>query len=141
MFSARISRNQNTPLYVMLKRSWNTLKFYPPIQNCQIEPYSYKLTNPLFLTSAGRCHEICYLDIRYMVKTFSSYKFHFSKLTKSWKKRKAPPCLELRPYPQDRDSCVMTCLDMPYRAEILSNKIEKLHKAAKRPECNSDFMS
>ena len=46
-----------------------------------------------------------------MVKTVSSYKFHFSKLTKSWKKGKAPSCLELRAYPQDRDSCVMTCLE------------------------------
>ena len=47
-----------------------------------------------------------------MVKTFSSYKFHFSKLTKSWKKGKAPPCLEPRAYHQDRDSCVMTCLNV-----------------------------
>ena len=33
-----------------------------------------KLTSFLLLTSAGRCREICYLDTRYMVKTFSSYK-------------------------------------------------------------------
>ena len=46
-----------------------------------------------------------------MVKTFPSYKFHFSNLTKSWKKRKAPPCLELRAYRHDRDSCVTTCLE------------------------------
>ena len=71
-----------------------------------------KLTSLLFLTSAGRCHEICDLDIRYMVKTFLSYKFHFSKLTKSWKKGKAPPCLALRAYPQDKDSCVITCLNV-----------------------------
>ena len=47
-----------------------------------------------------------------MVKTFSSYKFHFSKLTKSWKKGKAPPCLELRAYCQGRDSCVRTYLEL-----------------------------
>ena len=46
-----------------------------------------------------------------MVKTVSSYKFHFSKLRKIWKKGKAPPCLELRTHPQDRDSHVMTCLE------------------------------
>ena len=46
-----------------------------------------------------------------MVKSISSYKFHFSKLTKRWKKGKAPPCLELRTYPQDRDSCAMTYLE------------------------------
>ena len=65
----------------------------------------------LFLTSGSRCHKICYLDIRYMVKTVSSCKFHFSKLTKSWKKGKASPCLELRAYPKDRYSCVMTYLE------------------------------
>ena len=46
-----------------------------------------------------------------MVKTVSSCRFHCSKLTKSWKKGKTPPCLELRAYPQDRDSCVTTCLE------------------------------
>ena len=46
-----------------------------------------------------------------MEKTFSSYNFHFSKLTKTWKKGKAPPCLEPRAYPQNKDSCVMACLD------------------------------
>ena len=69
-----------------------------------------KPPNLLFLTSSGRYHKICYFDIRYMVKTFSSNKFHFSKSTKNWKKGKATPCLELRTYTQDRDLCVMTCL-------------------------------
>ena len=46
-----------------------------------------------------------------MVKTVSSCRFHCSKLTMSWKKGKTPPCLELRAYPQDRDSCVTTCLE------------------------------
>ena len=46
-----------------------------------------------------------------MEKTFSSYNFHFSKLTKTWKKGKAPPCLEPRAYRQNKDSCVMVCLD------------------------------
>ena len=42
---------------------------------------------------------------------FASYKFHFSKLTKSWKKGKTPPCLELRVSPQERDLYVMTCFE------------------------------
>ena len=70
-----------------------------------------KTTMLLFLTSAGRCHEICYLDIRYMVKTICSYKFYFSKITKSWRKGKAPPCLEIKHYPPDRDLCVVSCID------------------------------
>ena len=69
-----------------------------------------KLTRLLFLTSTGRCLEIWYLDIRYMVKTVLPYKFDFLKLIKNLKKGKAPPCLEVREYPQDRDSCVITSL-------------------------------
>ena len=46
-----------------------------------------------------------------MVKTASSYRFDFSKLTKNWEKGKPPRCLKLRAYPQDRDSCVLTYLE------------------------------
>ena len=76
-------------------------------QNCKtdgLENFRKNLVEKELLTFAGRFHEICCLDISYMVKTVSSYKFYFSKLTKSWKKGKAPPCLQLRSYPQDRDS-------------------------------------
>ena len=45
-----------------------------------------KLAFLLFLTSAGRCHEICYINIKFMVRTLSSFKFFFTKLTKSWRK-------------------------------------------------------
>ena len=70
-----------------------------------------KLTTLLFLTSAGRCHEICYLDVRYMVRTSCTYKFYFSKLTKSWKKGKAPPCLELNEFLPNRKLCVVSCTE------------------------------
>ena len=76
-------------------------------QNCKtngLENFRKNLVEKELLTFAGRFHQICCLDISYMVKTVSSYKFYFSKLTKSWKKGKAPPCLQLRSYPQDRDS-------------------------------------
>ena len=61
-----------------------------------------KLTVLLFITSAERCHEICYLDIHYMVKTSSPYQCHFTKITKSWKKGKPPPYLGLQEYPLNR---------------------------------------
>ena len=70
-----------------------------------------KLTMLLFLTSAGRCHEICYLDIPYMIRTSSSIKFYFSKITKSWKKGKAPPSLEIKGFPIDKGLCVVSCIE------------------------------
>ena len=68
-----------------------------------------KLTSLLFLTSAGRCHEICYFDTHFMVKTVSSLKnFKVNKILE--KTGIAATRLELRANPQDRDSCVW-CLE------------------------------
>ena len=109
------NKNPPKPKYTSVRDVEKILKYIktvPTNRELSDRMLLLKLTSLLFLTSAGRFHEICHLDIRYMVKTFSSYKFHFSKLTKSWKKGKAPPCLELRAYCQGRDSCVMTCLEV-----------------------------
>ena len=70
-----------------------------------------KLAVLLFLTSAGRCHEICYLNIKFMVRTSSSFKFFFTKVTKSWRKGKPPPCLEFHEYSDDEKLCVVACTD------------------------------
>ena len=42
-----------------------------------------KLAILLFLTSAERCHEMCYLNIKFLVRTSSSFKFFFTKVIKS----------------------------------------------------------
>jgi len=42
-----------------------------------------KLTMLLELTSAARAHEICFLDVRYLVKHSTGYTFHFGKPTKT----------------------------------------------------------
>ena len=65
----------------------------------------------LFLTSAGWFQEICYLNIEYMVRTSSSFKFFFTKVTKSWKKGKPPPCLEFHEYSDNEKLCVVACID------------------------------
>ena len=70
-----------------------------------------KLAILLFLTSASRCHEICYLDIRYMVRSSDAYRFYFSKVTKTWRKGRAPPRLELKQFSQDESLCVVSTLD------------------------------
>ena len=43
---------------------------------------------------------------------FSIIRISFFKVNKELEKGKAPPCLELRAYPQDRNSCVMACLEV-----------------------------
>ena len=109
------NKNAPKPKYTFLWDLEKVLKYIKTLPtNTELSDRTLllKLTILLFLTSAGSCHEMCYLDIGYMVKTFPSYKFHSSKSTKSWKKGKAPPCLELRAYCQGRDSCVMTCLEV-----------------------------
>ena len=101
------NKNPPKPKYTSIRDVEKILKYIKTVPtNTELSDRMLlqKLTSFLFLTSAGRFHEICHLDIRYMVKTFSSYKLHFSKLIKSSKKKKAPPCLELRAYPHDRDS-------------------------------------
>ena len=37
---------------------------------------------------AARPHEICYLDICYLIRHSSAYSFHFSKITKTARKNK-----------------------------------------------------
>ena len=65
----------------------------------------------LFLTSAGRCHEICYLHIKFMVRTSSSFKFFFTKVRKGGRKWIPPPCLEFNKYSYDEKLCVVACID------------------------------
>ena len=42
----------------------------------------------LALTGSARPHEICYLDICYLIRHSSAYSFHFSKITKTARKNK-----------------------------------------------------
>lgn len=70
-----------------------------------------KLTALLFLNSARRCHEICYLYINYTFETSSSYKCYFFKITNLWKKGKAPPCLEIHEYALGRSLSVVTRIE------------------------------
>ena len=45
-----------------------------------------------------------------MVRTSSSFKFFFTKVTKSWRKGKPPPCLEFHEYSDDEKLCVVACI-------------------------------
>ena len=51
-------------------------------ERIELKMLTYKMAVLLALTESSRAHEICYLDIRYLVKHSFVYTFHFNKLTK-----------------------------------------------------------
>ena len=108
------NRNPPKPRYVFIWDIEQVLTFIRGMPNntkLSDRNINLKLTILLFLTSAGRCHEICYLNIKFMVRASSSFKFFFTKVTKSWRKGKPPPCLEFHEYSDDTKLCVVTCID------------------------------
>jgi len=70
-----------------------------------------KLTKLLALTSASRAHEICLLDISFLVKHHSGYVFYFSNSTKVDKVGKKRPPLKFIPFQEDKNLCVCECID------------------------------
>ena len=46
-----------------------------------------------------------------MVRTSSSFKFFFTKITKRGRKGKTPPCLEFHEYSDDKKLCVVACFN------------------------------
>ena len=78
-----------------------------------------KLAIFLVFTSAGWCHEICYLNINLMVRTSTSFRLFFTKVTKSWRKGKPPTCLEFRKYSDDKKLYVVACINEYLRRSII----------------------
>ena len=72
-----------------------------------------KLAVLLFFKSAGQCHEICYLNIKFDFRTAISFKFFFPKVTKSWRKGKPPRCLKIHEYSDDEKLCAVACKICP----------------------------
>lgn len=64
----------------------------------------------LSLTSAERGHEIAYLNVKCMYRGENVFIFHFSKITKSWKRGKSLPKLEFCEFATKRKFCVVFCL-------------------------------
>ena len=69
---------------------------------------TYKLTMLLALTSASRALGLQHLNIRFMIKTPSSFTFTFHK---KWKKRKSPPSAAFHSFEEDSSLCVVAVLN------------------------------
>ena len=65
----------------------------------------------LALTSAARAHEICFLDLRFLVKHQSGYIFSFGKLTKVATASKKRPPIKFLPFEENQKLCVCKCID------------------------------
>ena len=73
---------------------------------------TYKLTVLLALSSALKASSIQHLNINFMAKTNSCYKFYFNKLHKSWRRGKASPAVTYQEYTQDESLCVVRTLEV-----------------------------
>ena len=104
------NRNPPKPRYVFIWDIEQVLTFIRGMpNNTELSDgnINLKLTILLFLTSAGRCLEICYLNIKFMVRTSGYFKFFFTNVTKGWRKGKPPPCLEFHEYFDDKKLSVV----------------------------------
>ena len=72
---------------------------------------THKLTVLMALSSASRASPLPRLNIKFMTRNNTSYKFCFHKLHKSWKRCNAPPTLSYQAYTQDHNLCVVKTLD------------------------------
>ena len=72
---------------------------------------TYKLTMLMALTSASRAVGLKHLNIRFLVKTPSSFTFTFHKLHKAWKKEKAPTSVVFHSFEKDSSLCVVAVLN------------------------------
>ena len=63
------------------------------------------------LTSASRAVGLKHLNIRFLVKTPSSFTFTFHKLHKAWKKEKAPTSVVFHSFEKDSSLCVVAVLN------------------------------
>ena len=80
---------------------------------------TYKLTMLLAVTSASRTLGLQHLNIRFMVKTPSSFTFTFQKLHKAWKSGKSPSSVVFQSFKEDSSLCV---------AEVLKEYLKRSEK-------------
>ena len=71
-----------------------------------------KLTMLLALTAAARASEVCYLDIRYLVKHSSGYTFQFSRVTKTARRGKPRTPIKYCVFQDNKNLCVCHHIDL-----------------------------
>ena len=77
-----------------------------------LKDLTLKLTMFLALTPATKVSEICYLNIRYLIKHNSGYIFNFGKNTKTSKKEKPRSSIKFIPLDTNKNLCVCHHIDL-----------------------------
>ena len=95
------------PRYCLIWNIEKVIIFLDTLDSNKIELklLTYKLTMLLALTGSSRSHEICYLDIRYLIRHSSAYCFHFSKVTNTTKKRETRPPIKHLNFTSSKSIC------------------------------------
>ena len=96
------------------------------IQELSDKFLTYKLTMLLALTSASRVLGLQHLNIRFMVKTPSSFTFNFHKLHKAWKKGKSPLFVVFHTFKEDSSL---------YVVEVLNEYLKRSEKWRTSDDC------
>jgi len=75
------------------------------------EMFTKKLTMLLALSSAARAHEVCFLDIRFLIKHKSGFTFSFAKLTKVANPKKPRPPIKFLRFESNKKLCACQCIE------------------------------
>ena len=78
----------------------------------ELKLLTYKLTMLLALAESCRAHEICLLNIDYLVRHSTSYRFHFSKPTKTSRPGKIRPPVKFVSFPANKNLCPCHHIDL-----------------------------
>ena len=112
LLSGVFNKRPPQPKYTVI---WDVFKVIDYIstlgnnENLSTNIITLKLTTLFAILSSNRASESTYLDIRHIVLKENSVIFHFRKLTKTWKKGKSPPSLDLKGF-EKAELCVIRFL-------------------------------
>ena len=98
LLSGVFNKRPPQPKYTVIWDISNVIDYISTLgnnDNCT-KIIALKLTTLLAILSSNRVSELTYLDIRHILFKENSIVFHFSKLTKTWRKGKSPPSFELK---------------------------------------------
>jgi len=102
------------PKYTFIWDVEKVIKFLSSLkaENISDKMLTLKLTLLLALTLSARSHEICCLDIRYLVKHYTGYTFHFGEITKTARKGKLRSPIKLSQFKENKELCVCNYIDL-----------------------------
>ena len=111
LLSGVFNKRPPQPKYTVIWDISNVIDYISTLGNSDncTKIIASKLTTLLAILSSNRVSGLTYLDIRHILFKENSIVFHFSKLTKTWRKGKSPPSFELKGF-EKAQVCVIRCM-------------------------------